>query len=66
MSIFNHSRFILTLTLLGAQAQWLVNPNLDLGVGVENLNDTRLSDKSQLFTYAEPPRTWRLSLRARF
>ena len=55
-----------TLTLLGAQAQWLVNPNLDLGVGVENLNDTRLSDKSQLFTYAEPPRTWRLSLRARF
>ena len=55
-----------TLTLLGAQAQWQVNPNLDLGLGVENLNDTRLSDKSQLFTYAEPPRTWRLSLRARF
>lgn len=55
-----------TLTLLSAQAQWQVNPNLDLGMGVENLNDTRLSDKSALFTYAEQPRTWRLSLRARF
>ena len=55
-----------TLTLLSAQAQWQATPNLDVGVGVENLNDTRLSDKSALFTYAEQPRTWRLSLRARF
>jgi len=55
-----------TLTLLSAQAQWLVTPNVDVGIGVENLNNTRLSDKSPLFTYAEPPRTGRLSLRARF
>ena len=55
-----------TLTLLGAQAQWQITPVLELGVGVDNLNDTRLSEKSPLFTYAEPPRTWRLALRARW
>jgi outer membrane receptor for ferrienterochelin and colicins len=55
-----------TLTLLGAQAQWQVTPVLELGMGVDNLSDTRLSDKSALFTYAEPPRTWRLALRARW
>ena len=55
-----------TLTLLGAHAQWQVNPQLDIGAGIDNLNDTRLADKSALFTYAEAPRTWRLALRARF
>ena len=55
-----------TLTLISAQAQWQLTPQLDLGIGVENLSNTRLSDKSPLFTYAEQPRTWRLSLRARF
>ena len=55
-----------TLTLIGAQAQWLVTPNLELGAGVDNLSDTRLSDKSALFTYAESPRTWRLTLRVRW
>jgi outer membrane receptor for ferrienterochelin and colicins len=55
-----------TLTLLGAQAQWQVTPIVELGLGVDNLTDTRLSDKSALFTYAEPPRTWRLALRARW
>ncbi|MEP7283455.1 MAG: TonB-dependent receptor [Rubrivivax sp.] len=54
------------LTLLGAQAQWLLTPYLEIGAGVDNLGDTRLSDKSALFTYAEPPRTWRLNLRARW
>ena len=55
-----------TLTLLGAQAQWQITPVVELGVGVDNLTDTRLSDKSPLFTYAEPPRTWRLALRTRW
>jgi hypothetical protein len=35
-------------------------------VGVDNLTDTRLSDESPLYTYAEQPRTWRLALRARW
>jgi outer membrane receptor for ferrienterochelin and colicins len=55
-----------TLTLLGAQAQWQITPVLELGVGVDNLTDTRLSDESPLYTYAEQPRTWRLALRARW
>ncbi len=55
-----------TLTLLGAQAQWQITPVVELGVGVDNLSDMRLSDKSPLFTYAEPPRTWRLALRTRW
>ena len=55
-----------TLTLLGAQAQWQITPVVELGVGVDNLTDTRLSDESPLFTYAEPPRTWRLALRVRW
>ena len=54
------------LTLLGAHAQWQPHPQLDVALGVDNLNDTRLSDKSSLFTYAEPPRTWRLALRVRY
>jgi outer membrane receptor for ferrienterochelin and colicins len=36
-----------TLTLLGAQAQWQITPVLELGVGVDNLTDTRLSDLSK-------------------
>jgi outer membrane receptor for ferrienterochelin and colicins len=53
------------VTLVGAQAWWQVDRNLELAAGVDNLTDTRLSDKSPLFIYAEPPRTWRLSLRWR-
>lgn len=53
----------LSLRVLGAQAQWQVTPTLGLGVGVDNLSDERLCDKSPLFTYAEPPRTWRRALR---
>ena len=55
-----------TLTLAGAQAQWQMTPLLELGAGVDNLSDTRLSDESPLFTHAEQPRTWRLALRARW
>ncbi len=54
------------ITLLGAQAQWQVTPFVELGVGVDNLTDQRLSDASPLFTYAEQPRTWRLALRTRW
>lgn len=52
--------------LVGAQLQWHVTPALDLGFAVDNIGNLRLADKSPLFTYAETPRTWRVSLRGRW
>lgn len=54
------------VTLVGAQASWQLDPRFELGAGVDNLSDVRLSAKSPLFIYAEAPRTWRLSLRWRW
>jgi outer membrane receptor for ferrienterochelin and colicins len=54
------------LTLVGVQASWQLGRGLELGAGVENLTGLRLSEKSPLFTYAEAPRTLRLSLRGRW
>jgi len=54
------------ITLLGAHAQWRITPAIELGLGVDNLTDVRLSEQSPLFTYAEAPRTWRLALRGRW
>jgi outer membrane receptor for ferrienterochelin and colicins len=54
------------ITLLGAHAQWRITPAVELGLGVDNLTDVRLSEKSPLFTYAEAPRTWRIALRGRW
>ena len=54
------------MTLVGAQASWQLDPRFELGAGVDNLSDVRLSAKSPLFIYAEAPRTWRLSLRWRW
>ncbi len=39
---------------------------LDLELGVGNATGLSLAEKSPLFVWAEPPRTWRLSLRARW
>lgn len=39
---------------------------LELALGVDNLTDLRLADESTLFLQAEPPRTWRLTLRGRW
>jgi len=52
--------------LVGAQLRWHVDPALDIGVMVDNIGNLRLADKSPLFTYAETPRTWRVSLRGRW
>lgn len=54
------------ITMLGAQVSRQIGHGLELGAGVDNLTDVRLSDKSPLFTYAESPRTYRLSLRGRW
>lgn len=52
--------------LVGAQLQWHLSPAFDAGVAVDNIGNVRLADKSPLFTYAETPRTWRISLRGRW
>jgi outer membrane receptor for ferrienterochelin and colicins len=39
---------------------------LTLSLGVDNLTNVDLVAKSALFTYAEAPRTWRVSLRGRW
>jgi hypothetical protein len=33
---------------------------------VDNLTDVRLAERSPLFAQAEPPRTWRATLRGRW
>jgi outer membrane receptor for ferrienterochelin and colicins len=54
------------ITLVGLQAAWKFAPGLELGVGVDNATDVRLSSLSPLFIYSEPPRTYRVSLRGRW
>jgi outer membrane receptor for ferrienterochelin and colicins len=53
-------------TVSGLHLQWRLAERLDLGFAVDNLSDLRLADISPLFTYAEVPRTWRVSLRGRW
>lgn len=60
------SRPVPDLTLLGAHLVRALPAGLELTLGVDNLTDVRLSEKSALFGYAELPRTWRLSLRGRW
>ncbi|WP_010323109.1 TonB-dependent receptor domain-containing protein [Marinobacterium stanieri] len=45
---------------------WNLDSALTVNAGVENLMDTRLLDKSELFGLAEPGRTVRVGLTARF
>ncbi|MBL8362748.1 MAG: TonB-dependent receptor [Rubrivivax sp.] len=51
------------VTMIGAQVVRTLPAGLALTLGVDNLTDVRLSEKSPLFQQAEPPRTWRLALR---
>lgn len=53
-------------TLVSANADLDIHPQLTLSVGVDNLTNVDLAAKSALFTYAEAPRTWRVSLRGRW
>lgn len=54
------------VTMLSAWAGADLGHGLDLGFGVDNLDNVSLARVSPLFTYAEAPRTWRLSLRGRW
>ena len=53
-------------TMVSASAGLDLGHGLDLSVGVTNLGNVDLAAKSALFTYAEAPRTWRLTLRGRW
>lgn len=55
-----------SVTVIGAHLMHRLAAGLELGLGVDNLGDLRLSEKSALFTQVEPPRTWRASLRGRW
>jgi len=52
-----------SITLVGAQVSHALPWGLRLALGVQNLGDVRLAERSPLFTHVEPPRTWRLTLR---
>ncbi len=54
------------VTMLGAQATVSLSPALEASLGVRNLSNVRLSEKSALFTQVEAPRTWRLTLRGKW
>jgi outer membrane receptor for ferrienterochelin and colicins len=53
-------------TLLGAHLTRSLPAGLSLSVGVRNLGDVRLADRSPLFTQVEAPRTWRVALRGQW
>jgi outer membrane receptor for ferrienterochelin and colicins len=54
------------LTQLGAFVQRDIGQALTLGLRVSNLTDLRPADKSALYTHAEAPRSWTLSLATRW
>ena len=54
------------VTLVGAHLSRTLPRGLELALGVQNLGDVQLAEKSALFTHVEPPRTWRLTLRGRW
>ncbi|MEH0167634.1 TonB-dependent receptor plug domain-containing protein [Roseateles microcysteis] len=54
------------LTQISAQLSRKLSRQLDLSLGVNNAGNTILAQKSPLFTWAEAPRTWRLSLRGQW
>jgi outer membrane receptor for ferrienterochelin and colicins len=55
-----------SLTLLGAHVGYALSESLDVALGVRNLGDVSLAEKSRLFTQAEAPRTVRLTMRGRW
>ncbi|MBL8288747.1 MAG: TonB-dependent receptor [Rubrivivax sp.] len=54
------------VTLVSANVARTLPLGLELALGVDNLTDVRLAEKSPLFQQVEPPRTWRLTLRGRW
>lgn len=54
------------VTLVSAHAGASLPLGLDLSLGVSNLGNVNLADKSPLYLHAEAPRTWRLTLRGRW
>ena len=54
------------LSFVGLDGGVELGHGVELRAGVNNLGGVSLADKSPLFTYAEAPRTWRLSLRGRW
>ncbi|MBI5718895.1 MAG: TonB-dependent receptor [Burkholderiales bacterium] len=55
-----------SLTTMAASLGRRLDRGLDLELGVNNLDDLSLAQRSPLFTWAEAPRTWRLTLRGRW
>jgi outer membrane receptor for ferrienterochelin and colicins len=55
-----------SLTTMAASVGRQLDRTLDLELGVSNLGDLSLAERSPLFTWAEAPRTWRLTLRGRW
>ena len=51
------------LTRVSAQVSRELGAGLTATLGVDNLTQLQLAEKSPLFTWAETPRTWRLALR---
>lgn len=49
-------------TLLHVDAVWPLTSHVRLNAGIDNLTDERLADRSDLYTFAEPGRVYRLSL----
>ncbi|MCW5657191.1 MAG: TonB-dependent receptor [Burkholderiaceae bacterium] len=54
------------LTFVGAHVTVALPAGLEATLGVRNLTDVRLSEKSPLYTHAEAPRTWHVGLRGRW
>ena len=54
------------VTLLGAHVTCRLGEGLEASLGVRNLTDLRLADKSPLYTQVEVPRTIRLTFRGRW
>ena len=54
------------VTLVSAHVSRTLPFGLELALGVDNLTDVRLAEKSVLFQQVEPPRTWRFALRGRW
>lgn len=54
------------VTMMSAQASVALPRGLELGLGVINLGNVNLQEKSPLYLHAEVPRTWRLTLRGRW
>lgn len=54
------------LTFVATHVAVALPQGLEATLGVRNLTDVRLSEKSPLYTHAEAPRTWHIGLRGRW